>query len=278
MPTSQVEVSSRPLLTILSLALTDSIALIVSVGLAITAKLILQPDIALENYLRLWPFLFVFLLVYKVIGLYSIVALSPREERRRGSISSAVLFLLLGAVTMSMRGAQQQFTRTLFLAIAISVILLPFMRAVTRRLFAWRAWWGYPAVIFGAGEAGQRILRAIGAHSEMGLKAVALVDQNSSFQHVGGIPVFETFAKARHLVEGRIAYAVFAAKDIPMPERNKIIDRYSEYFSHVLLIPELNGLSNLWMISKNIGGTLGLELRTNYLASSRVAQFSTLRL
>lgn len=259
----EIEVTSRPFVTMLCLGLSDSLALLASVGLGTLVKSIFHPGLVFENYLRLWPFLFVFLIVYKVIGLYSIVGLSPREERRRGSISSAILFLLLGAVTMSVRGAQQQFTWTLFLAIGISVMLLPFMRTVTRRLFAFRDWWGYPAVIFGAGEAGQRILRAIGADSAMGLKPLALVDENSTCSHLGGILVFDSFEKARKLVTGRSAYAVFAARDIPMPERDKIIDRYSEYFSHVLLIPELNGLSNRWMSSKNIGGSLGLELRTS---------------
>jgi FlaA1/EpsC-like NDP-sugar epimerase len=238
----------------------DSVALLTSVGLALLAKGAFQHGLHLKSYLRLWPFLFAFLVVYRALGLYSIVGLKPRQEFQRGAASSAVLFLLLAAVTVSLRGAQQQFTWTLVLSMAMSMALQPALRIVTRKMFASRNWWGYPAVIFGSGSGAERILRTMRSDSATGMKPVALVDANSGRTEIDGVPVFPTVEGAQAMVSGRYSYAVFAAKDFPAGERSKMIDRYSEFFSHILVVPDLKGFTTLMATSKSIGGMLGLEI------------------
>ena len=257
----RLDVPNRPGTTIACLALTDSISLLSSVGISVLLKAAIQGDVHLESYLRLWPLLFVFLLVYATIGLYSIVALNPPEELRRATIASAVLFLLLGAVTVSFRGAQHQFTWTLLVALAVSIVLFPLLRACTRQMFAARSWWGYPAIIFGAGKAGERIVNTMLEDPSLSLKPIALVDENSGKTHIGGVPVFRSLAHSAPLIPaGRRAYGVFAAQDLPSASLGAIIERHRGSFSHILVIPELTGMASLWVNPKNIGGMLGLEI------------------
>ena len=259
-----IDIPNRPGATIACLVITDSLALASSVGVSVLLKAVIQGDVHPESYLRLWPLLFVFLLVYAVIGLYSIVALSPPEELRRATIASVVLFLLLGAVTVSFRGAQHQFTWTLFLALAVSVVLFPLLRACTRQLFAGRGWWGFPAVIFGAGRAGERILKTMREDPTLSLKPVALVDARSLKMEIDGVPVFRDLDHSTTLIPaGRHAYAVFAAEDLPAAQLGAIVERYRGSFSHILVIPELTGMASLWVNPKNIGGMLGLEISQN---------------
>ena len=257
----RVEVLNRPLATIGCLVATDSLSLLLSVGLSLLVKALTQGGFSVDGYLRLWPFLFVFLLVYAAVGLYSIVALSPPEELRRATLSSVVLFLLLGASTVSFRGARQQFTWTLFLAIALGLVVLPLARACVRQLFASKSWWGFPAVIFGVGKSSERIVKAMLEDPSMSLKPVALVGQGPNNYAVNGVPVFRDFEHAANLIpKRRRAYAVFANQDLPASDLNTIIDRYRDSFSNILIIPEYTGMSSLWVTSKNIGGMLGLEV------------------
>jgi Undecaprenyl-phosphate galactose phosphotransferase WbaP len=258
---TRLEVHNRPLRTILCLAATDSLSLLISVGLSILVKALAQGDVHLESYLRLWPLLIVFLMVYAAIGLYSIVALSPPEELRRGTIASSVLFLLLGAVTMSLRGARQHFTWTLFLALGISVIALPLLRACARQLFAGEPWWGFPAVVFGAGRGAEQIVKAMKSDPAMSLKPIAVVDEFSRKPDVAGVPVFRSLNRPELLFpEGRHPYAVFVAQDLDSDRLQTLLSRYRAIFPHILVVPDLGGMSSLWVSSKDIGGMLGLEV------------------
>lgn len=256
--TRKIVVANRPAATLLCLVGTDSLALLSSVGLSIALKACLQGGINLESYVRLWPLLFVFLLVYSSIGLYSIVALSPPEELRRGTIASTVLFLLLAAVTMTFRGARQQFTWTLFTALCISVVLFPLMRACVRQLFASRPWWGFPAVIFGTGRSAANIVKTMLGDPAISLKPIALVGRDRT--EITGVPIFRSFEEIDPLTIGRHAYAVFLAEDVSLLELNVLIDRYRSSFSHIIVVPELTGISSLCVSTKSIGGMLGLEI------------------
>lgn len=258
----RLQFSNRPLITKLCLMLSDSAALLISVSLGILAKAVSEGGVQPASYLRLWPFLGVFLLAYAASGLYSIVALSPARERSRATASSALLFLLLGAATVSFRGAQRHFTWTLFLAIAISVFLLPAMRTWTRRCFAGQDWWGFPAVIFGAGAGGRRILDALRSDPNMALKALAFVDENAGCEQVAGVPVFRNYDDVKNLLpSGAQAYAVIVNQDLPDQDRDELVDRYRSYFSHILVVPEMNDILDLRVDSKNVAGMLGLEIR-----------------
>src|SRR5579859_3718557 len=115
---------------------TDILTLLLSVSIAVVCKVAVNPGVNMTGYVRLWPFLFVFIAVYAAVGLYSGVTLSPPDELRRATWSSGLVFIVLGATTVSFRGAANHFTWTLFLAMAMSIILLPLLRAAARRAFA----------------------------------------------------------------------------------------------------------------------------------------------
>src|SRR5215471_10936872 len=128
-------VPGRPLHMAICLITTDIFTLLVSVEISVACRMALSGNLHLGGYVRLWPLLFVFIAVYAAAGLYSGVALSPPEELRRVTISSVVVFVLLAATTVSLRGATNPFTWTLFLAIVLSVALLPLFRAIVRLAF-----------------------------------------------------------------------------------------------------------------------------------------------
>lgn len=258
--------SMRPPYTTLALVLSDITALCLSVSISVGFKALVRGPIDLSSYLQLWPFIFVFLIAYMASGLYSGAGIGAPAELRRATLCSTVLFLLLAVSTTSLRGAQRYVTWTLFLALILSVALVPLLRELVRQLFSRASWWGVPAVIFGAGEAGKNVVRALLNDPGLGLKPVAVLDDSERCASLLGVPVLGMSGLAPLLFEGqRPAYAVFAMPDVPQHSLMSMIDRYGRNFSHILVVPELHGFSSLWVDSKNVGGMVGLELRQQVL-------------
>lgn len=123
---------TRPVVMVGVLVLSDAIALIVSVVLGVLLKVLLVGHTGLDGYLRLWPFVFVFIAFYSAVGLYSGAALSPPEELRRATFSSAFLFPTIAALTASWRGPSRYVTPALFVALFTSIVLVPLFRAIVR--------------------------------------------------------------------------------------------------------------------------------------------------
>ena len=116
--------SAKPLLMVGLLVVSDSVALILAVA-RVRMKVLLEGHIGMNGYLRLWPFLLVFIAFYSAVGLYSGAALSPPEELRRATFSSAFLFPTIAALTASWSGLSRYITPTLFIALIASIVLIP---------------------------------------------------------------------------------------------------------------------------------------------------------
>jgi Undecaprenyl-phosphate galactose phosphotransferase WbaP len=252
--------------TTIALVLSDVAALLLSVAIGVGMKALFRGPIEVASYLQLSPFLLVFLTTYAAFGLYSGAGIGAPAELRRATLCSTILFLILAVSTMSLRGAHHYITWTLFIALTLSVALVPLLRALVRQLCSRASWWGLPAVIFGAGDAGRNVVRALLNDPGFGLNPVAVLDDRENCADLLGVPVLGTSGLAPLLFEGRRpAYAVFVMPDVPQHRLMSMIDRYGRNFSHILVVPELHGFSSLWVDSKNVGGMVGLELRQQVL-------------
>ena len=98
-------VATNPSFMVALLVLSDAAALITSVLLGVFLKVLFEGQAGLNGYSRLWPFLLVFIAFYSAVGLYSGAALSPPEELRRATFSSAFLFPTIAILTLSWRGS-----------------------------------------------------------------------------------------------------------------------------------------------------------------------------
>lgn len=254
-------VPSRPIYMVACLMLTDMVSLLLAVGTGVLFKYLAVGNVELGDYLRLWPFLFVFVGVYAAIGLYSGVALSPPEELRRFTVSSALLYLFLAALTVSLRGASHFFTWTLFIVIGTSVFLLPLMRAIVRVLYSDRSWWGYPSVVFGSGEEARSVINIMKRETGVGLKPIAVVDASTEETEIDGVPVVSPRNLATDLLrDGRFVYAVVADPEGLRSRTFATFERLGVEFSHVIVIPQMLDVSSLWVTPKSVGSLLGLEV------------------
>ena len=259
----------RPAYMIACLLVSDVLCLALAATLAVFLKLFPHHLGSIRPYLNLAPLLLVFPVVYAGLGLYSGIALGSPEELRRLTLSSAVIFMFLGLLTVAVRGTNTLFTWTMAMALAVSIVLVPLMRVLLRLRMGKVSWWGYSTIVFGE-EVGVRVvIENLLANPGLGLKPVGFHSPTASRDLcISEVPAINQ----SELVEWAArrqgpAYAVLVAPSFP---RQSLIESYRRYFSHILIIPEWAGFSCLGVNPKNLGGTLGLEIHQQVFIPSRV--------
>ena len=58
---------------------------------------------------------------------------------------------------------------------------------------------------------------------------------------------------------------IFALAGVPQPAAREFFDRCSELFPNIIVIPEMAGLSSLWVEARDLNGVLGLGVQQRLL-------------
>lgn len=247
------------------LLISDALSLLISGGLALLLWSSVRSDLIPQNYSILLPFLIIFGLIYTIVGLYPAVGMSPVEEFRLLTITTTLAFLGLGTLSFYLRNVES-FSRASFgLAWLFAIILLPISRHMFRKLCASVGLWGEPVVLIGFGEWGCRILNVLVDHPELGLRPVAIIDGFLS-QMTPKVPI-PYYSLGGEVDPERISdltgvkTAILIHSEIPPELREKIISGRWHEFGHIIIIPEGQLGSSVWIEAHDIGGMLGLEVR-----------------
>ena len=262
-----LRLATRPKLTIFVLIASDLICLLLSVLAGVSLSALLDGDFNPHHYLKFVPLLGLFVASFAVWHLYPLVALSPVEELRRTSLAISAVCLVIVAATYLLHVEPGYSRAVLFGFWTISLFLVPLGRALMRGLFARKAWWGHPVLVFGAGKTGRMLVRTLQRHPGLGLKPVALLDDNPD-RHgtVEAVPVIGRLQLAPVVArELNVQYALIAMPGVPHRRLLELIERYGSAFSHLHVIPDLFGFSSLGVPTKDFGGVLGLEVRQQLL-------------
>jgi Undecaprenyl-phosphate galactose phosphotransferase WbaP len=250
-----------------ALAAADTLALVLAGVISVYGRLALNGAYDPVLYWRLWPILSVFLLAYTAAGLYPGVGLSPVDELRRVVLSTTFTYLVLGA-GFFLAGEGETYSRGVFLmawGLSLGSVLLG--RLLLRQGVSRYAWWGYPVLILGAGKTGAMVIQTLQRQPEFGLKPVAALDDDPEKRgEICGIPVIGGLSAAPVLARQRdIHYAIVAMPGVQRERLLTILEQYGNTFAHLLMIPDLFGVSSLWVGAKDLGGILGLEIRQRLL-------------
>lgn len=250
----------------LVLVLADFVTAFTGMVIAIGLRYLWDRSLIWSIYAELWPMLFIFPLAYWLAGLYRI-GLAVPEELRRVWYSSTLVFLILGGATFMYKAGADYSRGAFIFAWFLLLILVPLGRALVRQIFAQKVWWQVPVIIVGAGKTGLAVLQALRKQPGLGMRAVGLLDddvekQSKTLDNVrveGPVGLAEFFARlgTRH--------AIVAMPGVPRSRLVEIIDSQLKLFPHVIIVPDLFGLSSLWVESRDIGGVLGLEVKQNLL-------------
>ncbi len=276
-----VNVATRPLLSMLLLLAGDLIALLAAGYVAVQLKLMFEDIVRLQIYYALWPVVFLFPVVYAAVGLYSSLglypsaALGPADELRRATLCTSLVFLALATATFLYRQedgariyAPSGYSRLLFMVWWVgSLVAVPLVRSIVRGFFARYDWWGHPVAILGAGLTGRMVIEALQRQPALGLRPVVVFDDDhTKHGRLRGVPVVGPIESApATLLRHRVQYVIVAMPGAPDERLREMYTRYGDAFPNLMIIPGLVGFSSLWVSARDLGGVIGLEVRQRLL-------------
>jgi Undecaprenyl-phosphate galactose phosphotransferase WbaP len=198
-----------------------------------------------------------------ITGLYPGYGLGPVERLRRRAMGAGVsLAGLFVWDHLALRGGWSRGIEVSSFVLALLVSPLIEMAVVT--ILIRYQWWGTPVIVLSSDNAGSRIVEALRRKPELGLVPIGLLkDRPETWgKTVAGVPVLGAVS----LAPGFAAHAHTALVAMPSFHHSQLAAFVQTLpFSSVVLVPDLPGFQSLWIIARDLGGALGLELRRNLL-------------
>jgi Undecaprenyl-phosphate galactose phosphotransferase WbaP len=261
---------SWPLRTIACLAASDITAIVVSLFIASVLRGLFLSGWAAPVPGANVAAVVLLLCSLTAAGLYPGVNMNPVEELRRSMYSITLGFFALWSGTFLLRDLSP--SRLVYvLAYVLTVGLVPVFRACTRGAFANCAWWGSSVAILGYGVTGKYVHETLLKNPGLGLKPVAILDDDAGKQPHLRI-TFGPLARCIEIAQShRIPYGIVCMPELSRHELLILVERYGKCFGHLIVIPNLIGMTSLGISAREVGGIIGLEVTQQLLRpSSRV--------
>ncbi len=198
---------------------------------------------------------------YWVEGLYPGYGLNAVERLRRRVYTVGLVFALLLAWDYAVLKTDPS-RGVLMLTFVFAAVLGPVIEAVMRSGLRLIGAWGVPVVILGAAKTGQMVTRVLQREPELGFVPIAVYDDDPDTwtKDIVGVPVLGPLSRAKKL--SKVCQTALIA--MPGMEARKTAHLCHRLpFPKVISIPDLVGLSSLWVSSRDLGGVVGLEVKKN---------------
>ena len=220
-------------------------------------------SIGVEQYFAVAVGILLLPMVHYQLGIYPGYLLGPVERLRRRTLATLAVFG--GLVAWDNIVARGVLSRGVLLATFLfALVLPPLAESAVRALLVKRGRWGMPVVVLGAGETGRALVRTLLDQPQLGLNPVALLDNHpASWNHtVEGVPVMGPLGLAPDF-ERHVEAAIVALADIGKEDAGTVLQELN--FPRLIVIPDLAGVASLWVTARDLGGSLGFEIKKNLM-------------
>ena len=249
--------------TVGALVAADMLAVLFSGCVALSIRLVFHGQMQPAAYLELLMALPLFFLVFSALNMYPGIAANAIEEFRTTLHAVSLTYLLVIVSTFFIK-VGGHYSRIAFgLAWLLTLAMVPMARRAMRSWGAKQSWWGVPTVIFGANGTGAAMLKVLTEQPTLGLRPIALLQENGITSRppvAEGLFMGEFQHAAELSARNRGCYAILAMPELRASELEEVLNDYSHYFHHVLVLPDVAGMSSLWISARDLGGMLGLEV------------------
>jgi Undecaprenyl-phosphate galactose phosphotransferase WbaP len=220
-----------------------------------------------DQYLGVAAGILLLPMVHYQLGLYPGYMLGPVERLRRRVLATMAVFG--GLVAWDNLVARGVFSRGVLLSTLLFVLVLtPLAEMGARTVLIRRGRWGIPVVMLGAGDTGRAVARTLIREPQLGLKPIAFLDNRAMVWNTAaeGIPVIGPLGLAADL-ESRAEAAIVSLADLSREDAHQDIRAllHDLNFPRLLVIPDLAGVASLWVNARDLGGSLGFEIKKNLL-------------
>lgn len=203
-----------------------------------------------------------------LLGLYPGYGLSQTEELRRQT--QAVLATLAITATFALSFHLGDLLSRLLLVLGFLglAVAAPLVRHFVKWVMNEVGAWGKPVVILSFGEAGGRLVRLLKKEWQLGFKPVAIFDSRVAPADgvLEGVPYGGSVADAINLGwKGEVDTAIFAMPHTRREHLVKFVEQARDSFRQIVIIPNLDGVTNSAVMARDLAGTLGIEIKHNLL-------------
>ena len=206
------------------------------------------PGWALETTMRTLPWLvlirgLVFVPFRLYEGLWRYTGLWDLRNIIAGTLASSVVFLLFLAATFGLRG----YPRSVFIVDAVLLVCMLSGIRLTRRLYREirRPKKAVRVLVYGAGDAGERIVREMWQHRSYDGQAIGFIDDDpdKTGRRIHGVPVLGTSAALRSIMSRyRPDQVLIAIPRADPPLLRKIVRSLQSYKVPIRTLPNLREL------------------------------------
>jgi Undecaprenyl-phosphate galactose phosphotransferase WbaP len=203
-----------------------------------------------------------------LLGFYPGYGMNTAEELRRQThaVMTTLAITLFFAFTLKVSGS---LSRLLLVVGFLGLLALaPLGRHFAKAAMMKAGLWGKPVVIVGAGEAGRRLISTLKNEWKLGFRPIAVFDDRITPAEgaIEGLPFGGTLGDAMDLAtKHKINTAIFAMPHTRRERLVPLVSRSSETFRHVMVIPNLGGITNSAVVARDFAGTFGVEIKHNLL-------------
>jgi Undecaprenyl-phosphate galactose phosphotransferase WbaP len=203
-----------------------------------------------------------------LLGLYPGYGLGQVEELRR-QVFALLTTLAITTVFAFAANTDDSLSRILLFAWTLELLILaPIARYCAKLALTKVKLWGKPVLVLGASETGARVLEDLQREWQLGFRPIAVFDNRSapSVGSLNGVPYGGTLADAVALGrEHRVDTVIFAMPHTRREQLVKFVDLAKLNFKHVVIIPNLAGITNSAVMARDLAGTFGVEIKYNLL-------------
>lgn len=255
----------RPFGTVACLAIADTVSIVAALLLASTQRYHLLVHAALPLVGIVLPALVLVLCSFVAVGLYPGISLNPIDELRLSARSISVAFLLLWSATFFLHDLT--LSRLVYIvAYLLAIVMVPLARALTRKNLCRKSWWGSQVIILGFGATGKLMCDKLKKNPVYGLKPYAVLDDDpAKLDDTDGLITGPLSRCLEITAKHKISYGIVCMPGLSRTELLDLLDRYGQCFGHLLVIPNLVGMTSLGITAKEIGGIVGLEVKQQLL-------------
>jgi len=214
------------------------------------------------------PAIAVWVALRALLGLYPGYGLDSAEQLRRHTYSVLWTLAILAVFALGFQ-IGDLLSRLLLLLVFLGLLFsAPFVRYFVKLGMEELGLWGKPAVILSYKEAGRTVAEHLKLNWGLGYKPVAIFDyrlgESSGFHEVldDGQFLAEVTLLAR---EENLDTAIFAMPHARREQLTKLINLASSSFRHIMIIPNLGGVTNSAVVARDLAGTFAVEIKYNLL-------------
>ena len=225
-------------------------------------------DLSEATVFAMVPVIAVWVGLRGLIGLYPGYGLDSVEVLRRHAYSVFAALALLAIFATGFHVGDLLSRLLLVLVFLGLLIFAPFARYLTAWGIRRAGLWGKPVVILSYKETGSNIVEALKRNWELGYDPVAVFDFHLDTAGVlfEGIDHQQALSGVADLARKQgVDTAIFAMPYTRREQLAKLVSLASASFRHVLIIPNLTGVTNSAVVARNLAGTFAVEIKYNLL-------------